>query len=283
MPGVIVEVRCPNCDSPAVDREHGIGRLIAGILCFVGIGIPIFVYTTWRPHRLGDHMKCRLCRTTFALAAQHVNFPRGTSASTVPDTELKTAASPILLLVVALSGALGLALAGVVASSVSSLLSSSPSAPTTIAGVQSQTPSATAIAGGLSTPTAKTAEFSPFWVRNHEITDMWSGPEGQATAVSFGKTSAQFCAFLVVQPQDNARLYVLNPYSNDYFWIDQKSVGPADRPESQPGRRAPDQNSGSTCQVSVERRRSGGDRQHLRDAVSGLAVPHDESSLQLAA
>jgi hypothetical protein len=37
MPGAIVEVRCPNCHSPAVDREHGIGRLIAGILCFVGI------------------------------------------------------------------------------------------------------------------------------------------------------------------------------------------------------------------------------------------------------
>lgn len=48
MPGVIVEVRCPKCDSPAVDREHGIGRLVAGILCFVGIGVPFFVYTTWR-------------------------------------------------------------------------------------------------------------------------------------------------------------------------------------------------------------------------------------------
>jgi len=244
MPGAIVEVRCPNCDSPAVDREHGIGRLIAGILCFVGIGIPFFVYTTWRSNRLGDHMKCRLCRTTFTLAAQHVNFPRGTGASAVPEAELGTAASPILLLVVALSGALGLALAVVVASSVSGLLTSSSSAPT-MAGVQSQTPATTAIAGGLNTPTPGAAEFSPFWVRNHEITDMWSGPEGQATAVSFGKTSAQFCVFLVVHPQDNARLYVLNPYSNDYFWIDEKSVGPADRPESQPGQRAPDQNCAS--------------------------------------
>jgi hypothetical protein len=50
-------------------------------------------------------------------------------------------------------------------------------------------------------------------VRNHEITDVWSGPEGQATAVSFGNTSAQFCAFLAVHPQDNAGLYVLNPHS----------------------------------------------------------------------
>jgi hypothetical protein len=38
---------------------------------------------------------------------------------------------------------------------------------------------------------------------------MWSGPAGQATAISFGKTSAQFCAFLVVRPPDDARLYVL--------------------------------------------------------------------------
>src|SRR5206468_1223285 len=72
----------------------------------------------------------------------------------------------------------------------------------TVAGVQSQTPPATAMAGGLSTPTVGAAEFSPFWVRYREITNMWSGPEGQATAVSFGKTSAQFCAFLVVHPQN---------------------------------------------------------------------------------
>jgi hypothetical protein len=245
MPGVIVEVRCPNSDSPAIDREHGIGRVVAGILCFVGIGVPFFVYTTWRSNRLGDHMKCRLCRTTFTLGSQHVNFPRGTGAgTTVVDAELGTATSPMLLLAVALSGAIGLALAFVVATSVTGAFTSSPPAQT-IGGVQSQATATAAVAGSLGTPIARATEFSSFWVRNHEITDMWSGPEGQATAISFGKTSAQFCAFLVVRPQDNGRLYVLNPYSNDYFWIDQKSVGRADRPESQPGQRAPDQNCSS--------------------------------------
>jgi hypothetical protein len=245
MQGVIVEVRCPNCHSPAVNREHGIGRFIAVILSFVGIGVPFFVYTTWRSNRLGDHVKCRLCRTTFTLAAQHVNFPRGTGAgSSVGDAELGTATSPMLLLSVALSGAVGLGLAFVVASGVTGLLTS-PSPAATIAGVQSQATANTAVAGTVSNPIAGAIGFAPFWVRNHEITDMWSGPEGQASAMSFGKTSAQFCAFLVVRPQDNARLYVLNPYSNDYMWIDQHSVGPADAPESKPGQRARDQNCSS--------------------------------------
>jgi hypothetical protein len=245
MPGVIVEVRCPNCDSPAVARDHGIGRLIAAILSVVGIGVPFFIYTTWRSNRLGDHMKCRLCRTTFTLAAQHVNFPHGTGASnTVGDAELGTATSPMLLLSVALSGAVGLALAALVVSNVSGFFTSSSSAPT-VAPVQPQATATTAGAGSLSPPTAQPVGFSPSWVRNYEITDMWSGPEGQASAVSFGQTSAQFCTFLVVQPQNNARLYVLNPYSNDYLWIDQKAVGPADPPESQPGQRAPDQNCSS--------------------------------------
>ena len=131
-----------------------------------------------------------------------------------------------------------------VVSNVSGFLTSSSSAPT-VAPVQPQAAATTAAAGSLSPPTAQPVGFSPSWVRNYEITDMWSGPEGQALAVNFGKTSAQFCTFLVVQPRNNARLYVLNPNSNDYFWIDQTAVGPADPPESQPGQRAPDQNCSS--------------------------------------
>ena len=37
-------------------------------------------------------------------------------------------------------------------------------------------------------------------------------------------TSQQFCSFQVARPQDNSRLYVLNPYSKDYFWIDADAV-----------------------------------------------------------
>src|SRR4051812_10173698 len=75
-------------------------------------------------------------------------------------------------------------------------------------------------------PTATAIAFRPFWVKNFRQTDMWSGPAGQAGVVSFGQTSQQFCAFQVSRPQEESRLYVLNPYSKDYFWIDADAVGP---------------------------------------------------------
>ena len=55
---------------------------------------------------------------------------------------------------------------------------------------------------------------------------MWSGSSGQEGVISFGMTSQQFCSFQVTKPQEGARLYVLNPYSKDYFWIDADAVGP---------------------------------------------------------
>jgi hypothetical protein len=70
-----------------------------------------------------------------------------------------------------------------------------------------------------------------FWVENYRLTEMWSGPAGDDGVVSFGTTSSQFCSFLVVRPQDNPRLYVLNPYSNNYLWIDAEAVGPVPPPE----------------------------------------------------
>ena len=85
--------------------------------------------------------------------------------------------------------------------------------------------------------------FSPFWVKNHRLTEMWSGPAGQADAISFGTTTAQFCSFQVVRPPDNARLYVFNPYSNNYLWIDQDAVGPvSDPPERRSGPKPANQN-----------------------------------------
>ena len=65
-------------------------------------------------------------------------------------------------------------------------------------------------------PTAPAA-FSPFWVKNHRLTEMWSGPAGQADDIGFGTTTAQFCSFQLVRPPDNARLYVFNQYSNNYL------------------------------------------------------------------
>ncbi len=88
------------------------------------------------------------------------------------------------------------------------------------------------------TPTQAVApsppSFVPFWVKNHRPTEMWSGQAGQVGVISFGTTSSQFCSFQVVEPQNGPRLYVLNPYSKNYFWIDADAVGPI----SEPPRRA---------------------------------------------
>ena len=92
-------------------------------------------------------------------------------------------------------------------------------------------------------PTATPVPFSPYWVKNHRPTEMWSGQAGQAGVVSFGTTSGQFCSFQVVQPQSGSRLYVLNPYSKDYFWIDADAVGPVpDPPQRVAGSKPADQN-----------------------------------------
>ncbi|MCC6173777.1 MAG: hypothetical protein IT305_00605 [Chloroflexi bacterium] len=85
--------------------------------------------------------------------------------------------------------------------------------------------------------------FAPFWIKNHRVTGMWSGPEGQSGVVNFGTTSSQFCSFQVVRPADGSRLYVLNPYSDNYFWIDADAVGPVPNPpEHKPGPKPADQN-----------------------------------------
>ena len=94
-------------------------------------------------------------------------------------------------------------------------------------------------------PQARTgpAPFVPFWVRNHRMTELWSGRAGSPGVVSFGRTSERFCTFRVVRPQDGARLYVLNPYTANYAWIDAAAVGPVGEPELRPGPPPP----GRTC------------------------------------
>ncbi len=102
--------------------------------------------------------------------------------------------------------------------------------------------SASTLAGAAQAPTPIPTPPGAFWVKNHRPTEMWSGPAGQDGVVSFGTTSGQFCSFLVVRPQDNPRLYVLNPYSNNYLWIDADAVGPSQAPEHAPSPRPADQN-----------------------------------------
>lgn len=80
-----------------------------------------------------------------------------------------------------------------------------------------------------------TPTFTSFWVKNHRLTEMWSGETNAPGVVSFGTTSHQFCSFLVALPPQGPRLYVFNPYSQNYFWIEADAVGPVGPPERRPG------------------------------------------------
>lgn len=80
------------------------------------------------------------------------------------------------------------------------------------------------------------------WVKNHRVTEMWSGPASDRTAISFGQTSNTFCVFRVDRTEDDARVYVYNPYADGRFWIDAEAVGPVVAPERRPGPKPPGQN-----------------------------------------
>lgn len=85
--------------------------------------------------------------------------------------------------------------------------------------------------------------FTAFWVKNHKITEMWSGPAGEANATSFGPTSAQFCSFQVVLPPEGPRVYVFNPYTGNYLWMDADAIGPVGgEPETRTGPKPANQN-----------------------------------------
>ena len=133
---------------------------------------------------------------------------------------------------------------------VASACGSLPSVPNPFAA--SATPRPTVAVPAQVTPTPRPAlttapesapePFEPFWVRNHRITELWSGASSGPDTASFGATSEQFCSFLVVLPPEGDRLYVLNPYSQDYLWIDAAAVGPAGPPDEHPDPRPTDVN-----------------------------------------
>lgn len=92
-------------------------------------------------------------------------------------------------------------------------------------------------------PSPLATPFIRFWVHNTRAAQMWSGAAGTLGVVSFGTTSAVGCAFeVVLPPTGNARHYVWNPYSDNYFWIDRDAVRAGPAPERHPGPRPPDQN-----------------------------------------
>jgi hypothetical protein len=101
--------------------------------------------------------------------------------------------------------------------------------------------SVSGIAPAFSTPaaapppptTAATASpasaFQPFWVENFVVTPIWSGAD--SAAISFGN-APQFSSFLVVRAQTSSRLYVFNPRTGNYGYVDAAAVGPSGPPRA---------------------------------------------------
>jgi hypothetical protein len=85
------------------------------------------------------------------------------------------------------------------------------------------------------------------WLRNRELTSMWSGPTEQPGVISFGETSACFCVFEARDDRGD-RLHVFNPYSQNYFWIDKTAVDPVAKPEIRPHATKP---AGQNCADAI--------------------------------
>lgn len=80
------------------------------------------------------------------------------------------------------------------------------------------------------------AAHDPWWVQSQQETQLWSGPDSRA--ICFG-TVAKGSTFLVVAPQQGPRLYVLDPSSTNYAYIDAAAVAPSGAPNAPVGKAAP--------------------------------------------
>ncbi len=80
---------------------------------------------------------------------------------------------------------------------------------------------------GLMWSAEPAAAFTPWWVQNYRETDLWSGMEGGAS--SFGRLP-QWSYLEVVAPQTGPRLYVFNPATNNYAYVEASAVGPSGAP-----------------------------------------------------
>jgi hypothetical protein len=80
-------------------------------------------------------------------------------------------------------------------------------------------------------PSAPTMQVAPpasdgKWVQNHLVTELWSGPD--SGAVFFGWLR-KFSYLRIERAQGN-RLYVFNPRSNNFAFVDATAVGPSGPP-----------------------------------------------------
>ncbi len=67
--------------------------------------------------------------------------------------------------------------------------------------------------------------FASYWVAAHTATTLWSDPFGSDLPLG---TAHQRAILQVSRPQDGDRLYVWNPGSEQWAWVDASDVGPID-------------------------------------------------------
>jgi hypothetical protein len=73
--------------------------------------------------------------------------------------------------------------------------------------------------------------LQPAFVQNFSAeSHIYSNPNSDA--VDFGIAGPQFTTFTVVAPQVGGRIYVLNPQTKGYGWINASEVGPASAPDT---------------------------------------------------
>lgn len=83
--------------------------------------------------------------------------------------------------------------------------------------------------GSLSGTLFLPAQLQPAWVSNFDPNvHMWSGPTTDAS--DFGTAGPQGTIFPVVGPQVLNRIYVFDPVTQGYGWIDASGIGPSGAP-----------------------------------------------------
>ena len=70
-----------------------------------------------------------------------------------------------------------------------------------------------------------TPSFEEYWVAAHVPTTLWTDADEWALPIG---SARQWELFMVVGPQHAGRLYVWDPRSEDYAWIDADDVGAVD-------------------------------------------------------
>jgi len=104
------------------------------------------------------------------------------------------------------------------------------SAPLTAAALSSghDTTLEQALSGQTGAPTAALPDTGQRWVETFVAdAQLWSGSDAQAAP--FG-AQPQWAHFLVVAPQQSPRLFVFDPRTHNYAWIDAAAVGPSGPP-----------------------------------------------------